>query len=198
MGVSATQALRDEHQVILAVLECLAALTERLRQGGEIDSDSLLKSMNFIRGFADKWHHAKEEDLLFPALERKGIPKEGGPIGVMLHEHDVGRGHVQRMEEALRGAEAGDEKARAALIENASGYVELLRGHIGKENNILFEMADRVLLPDEQARLVEQYAVREREGGGGGTREHYIGIAEELCARCRVDLHAVREGGSPG
>jgi hemerythrin-like domain-containing protein len=198
MAVSATQVLRDEHQVILAVLDCLTALTDQARQGGELDSDAFRKSVNFIRGFADKWHHAKEEDLLFPALERKGIPKEGGPIGVMLHEHDVGRRHVQRMEEALTGAEAGDESARAALIENASGYVELLRGHIGKEDNILFEMADRALAPDEQARLVEQYGVREREGGGGGTREHYIGIAEKLCAKCGVDPHAVREGGSPG
>ena len=198
MAVSATQVLRDEHQVILAVLDCLTALTDQARKGGELDSDAFRKSVNFVRGFADKWHHAKEEDLLFPALERKGIPKEGGPIGVMLHEHDVGRRHVQRMEEALAGAEAGGEKARAAVIENASGYVELLRDHIGKENNILFEMADRVLPPDEQARLVEQYAVREREGGGGGTREHYIGIAKELCARCHIDLHAVREGGSAG
>jgi hemerythrin-like domain-containing protein len=198
MAGTATQALRDEHQVILAVLECLAALTDQVRQGGEIDSDAFLKSIDFIRGFADKWHHAKEEDLLFPALERKGVPKEGGPIGVMLYEHDVGRRHVQRMEEALRGAAAGDEKARAALIENASGYVELLRGHIGRENNVLFEMADRVLSPDEQTRLVEQYAVREREGVGGGTREHYIGIAGKLCAKCRVDLNAMRESGSAG
>jgi hemerythrin-like domain-containing protein len=189
----ATQALRDEHQVILAVLDCLEAFADQIRTGGKVDGDTARKGIEFIRMFADRCHHAKEEGVLFPALEAKGMPKDRGPIGVMLYEHDVGRRHVQGMEEALSGAESGDERARAALVENALGYVELLRNHIGKENHILFQMADQALVPEEQAQIVEQYVVHEREAVGPGARDKYVAVAEELCTRWKVELHAVRD-----
>jgi hypothetical protein len=54
----------------------------------------------FFQQFADQCHHAKEEDVFFPVLKQRGIPEQGGPIGVMLHEHDLGRDCVGRMREA--------------------------------------------------------------------------------------------------
>jgi hemerythrin-like domain-containing protein len=196
MPTKATRVLRDEHQVILAVLDCLAAFEEQTRKGGNVDGDTVRKSIEFFRMFADRCHHAKEEGVLFPALERKGLPRDRGPIAVMLHEHDVGRANLQAIEQALPGAESGDSAARAALLDNAGGYVELLRNHIGKEDNILFEMADQAL-SEEQDRVAADYEVHERDAMDPGTREKYVRVAEELCTRWSVDMHAVRTAPSP-
>lgn len=102
--------------------------------------------------FADKCHHAKEEDLFFPLLKERGIPGEGGPIGVMLHGHDVGRESVRRMREAADG----ESLDAAEFSDAAKAFIPLLRQHIFKENNILFRMAANVLTAEEDAAMDEQ------------------------------------------
>ena len=79
-----TAVLRDEHRLILQVIDVLESLLNSGAADGEYDFDALDRCTSFFRLFADACHHGKEEDLLFPELEAKGIPREGGPIGVML------------------------------------------------------------------------------------------------------------------
>ncbi len=73
--------------------------------------------------FADQCHHGKEEDLLFPAMEAAGIPRESGPIGVMLEEHNIGRQYVRGMAEAVSGYRAGETQAGRAFAQNAKPTV---------------------------------------------------------------------------
>jgi len=173
----ATALLSDEHRIIESVLEVIDKMTHR----PAIDSlAAWKKALEFIRGFADQCHHIKEEKVLFPALESHGIPRDGGPVGMMLLEHEEGRLLVRGMAAALAGIEAGDRSAEEALFENARNYLRLLREHIQKEDEILFRMADEVIPADEQSQLLKTFETHEAEEMGAGTHEHFLSIAHEL------------------
>ena len=174
---TATEDLKQDHRVIERVLSVLERLTAK-SPGGSLKT--WRKVIDFIRSFADRCHHLKEEKIFFPALEEKGIPREGGPIGMMLMEHEEGRGYVRAMAAALDGWEKGQEASQAVVIENARAYVRLLREHIQKEDEILFEMADNVLSAEEQKQLLRQFEEHEREEIGPGVHEKYLKIALEL------------------
>ena len=173
----ATRQLRDEHAGILVVLDVLEHLANNLRQGTTVPIDHLAQLLDFLTTFADRCHHGKEEDLLFPALEQVGLPQDGGPIGVMLHEHTLGRAHIAGMREALAAMQAG-HGAALAFAEHALGYVALLRAHIDKENNVLFMMAERLLPPAVHEQLAQEFERVETERIGPGVHERYHAMIE--------------------
>ncbi len=175
-----TEILKEEHKVIRRMLDILTKLTERLEKGDEFNVEHGEKAVDFIRTFADKCHHGKEEDLLFVAMEKAGIPREGGPIGVMLMEHDRGRNYVKGMDEAIKSYKNNDKEAVKKFIENARGYVSLLDEHIYKEDNILYMMADMHLGTQEQEELLREFERVEKEKIGEGVHEKYHKLVEEL------------------
>lgn len=154
--MSATKCLRDEHEIILGMIDCFEpALLQA--EAGEISNDDLLAFVDFFKGFADHCHHCKEEDQLFPTLESQGMPREGGPIGIMLHEHGIARRLTKFIGDALDAHIAGDETAMENFIDHGRQYIDLMRGHIGKENPILFSMADQVVHGDVLEKLEQAY-----------------------------------------
>jgi len=171
-----TQILSDEHRVIERVLGAI----EKLGKGPVVALEPWKKVLEFIRGFADQCHHFKEEKVLFPAMEEHGIPSEGGPIGMMLIEHEEGRSYVRSMAAALTLIEAANEAAKASLLSSAQAYCRLLREHIQKEDEVLFRMADEVIPSDEQKKLSAAFAQHEAEEMGAGAHEKYLKIAAEL------------------
>ena len=173
----ATEVLKQEHRVIEKVL---AAVEKLAGHPGPIPVEPWEKAIDFIRNFADKCHHLKEEGLLFPMLEEHGIPREGGPVGMMLMEHEEGRGYVRAMAAALSAAKGDAEGAKKQLVENARAYLRLLKEHIAKEDQILFEMADAHIGPQGQRMLLEQFEEHEKEEMGPGVHEKYLEIAHEL------------------
>jgi len=194
--MTATTALRSEHDHILAMIACLRAACKAAEEPGGFDADTFSSGIDFIRNYADAWHHAKEEDLLFPALEEEGMPREGGPIAVMLHEHVLGRTYVRQMAEHLDAAAGGNDEARRHVLRFALAYANLLTQHIQKENNILFNMADQILVPEVQARLQKEYANTVPPGANANTGELYEGMVAALCKRWGVDPDQAASTGS--
>ncbi len=162
-----TEILKEEHKVIRRMLKILGIACEKLKNGEKIERDVLEKIIEFIKVFADKCHHGKEEDFLFPAMEIAGIPKESGPIGVMLFEHNVGREAVRGMKEGIEEFFNGNENAYKKIIDNAEKYIELLDSHIFKEDNILYPMADMHLSEEQQKELLEKFEEVEKRIGEG-------------------------------
>ena len=181
-----TEILTSEHRVIEQVLNCLEAIAQKAGSAGRLDRQSAEDAVAFFRNFADRCHHGKEEAHLFPALEAKGFPRQGGPTGVMLHEHEQGRAHVRGMNEHLTAASAGDPAALRQFIADAEGYVTLLREHIYKEDHILFQLADRTFTPEDQQRLLDAFQKVEAEEMGIGTHEKYLKIAHDLAGQLGV------------
>jgi hemerythrin-like domain-containing protein len=183
--MKATQVLRDEHEGILAMLAVVDAAADRIRDGKSVPKDLFLNAVGFFQNFADKCHHGKEEGKLFPALVEHGMPQEGGPVGVMLEEHTLGRAYIRAMSAAAEKYAAGDVSAVPTLVEDAKGYVKLLREHIDKENGVLFPMADSILTENEQGELYDAFEQIEANEMGPGVHERYhamIGEYQKLLA----------------
>lgn len=171
-----TQILSDEHRIIERVLGAVEKLAAR--PVGTLEPWK--KAIEFIRGFADQCHHFKEEKVLFPALEEHGIPSEGGPVGMMLMEHEEGRSYVRSMLAALNLIETKNEAAKDSLLQSAQAYCRLLREHIQKEDDVLFRMADDVIPADDQKALLAAFAQHEAEEMGAGVHEKYLALVREL------------------
>lgn len=178
--MQATQELRNEHEGIKIALAVLNHMADEIEEGRNVDLDDVEQLVDFLKTFADRCHHGKEESLLFPALEKMGVAKEGGPIGVMLTEHCHGREYIRAMSDALCGLFEGDKDARTAFALAAHGYAALLNRHIVKENTVLFPMADQILLQDEQIRLKEGFDRIEQERIGPGVHERYHALLDHL------------------
>lgn len=194
--MTATTALRSEHDYILAMIACLRSACVAAEKPGGFDAGTFRTGVDFIRKYADAWHHAKEEDLLFPALEDSGMPREGGPIAVMLHEHVLGRTYVRQVADNLDAAAGGDDEARHLVLRFTLAYANLLTQHIQKENNILFNMADQVLLPEEHVRLEQTYETTVPTGADADTGKHYEEVVMKLCERWDVDPREAARVGS--
>ena len=178
--MEATDILMAEHRVIERVLTVLNTAAERLEKGEPVRPGFFVDASDFIKGFADGCHHRKEEGVLFEAMIAHGMPRLGGPIAVMLADHEQGRSFTRGMRAAAQKLEAGDAPAREAVVTNARGYVTLLQQHIMKEDNILFPMADRVIPVAEHAKVTEDFERVEHEETGEGVHEKYLALAASL------------------
>jgi hemerythrin-like domain-containing protein len=155
--MTALQNLENDHVHILR----LTHVMERMIHVKANNPDHFYTVTDLIRYFADGFHHAKEEKLLFPVLEQKGFSTMQGPVAVMLTEHQMGRSFTQGILKHLRSFEKGKNTDLRKVYTNMQSYIDLLRNHISKEDNILFRMADQVLSQEEKIGLAEQFAEAE-------------------------------------
>ena len=162
------ETLTREHDLIVAALDVLERMAGAIRAGSPLPAERHSEVVRFFREFADRHHHEKEEELLFPALESVGFPRDSGPVAVMLHEHDVGRGLVGRMAAALEAGFGEEERARFASA--AFDFVALLRNHIHKENRILFRMASETLPASRLEALRVRFRAHALENDGVAER----------------------------
>lgn len=183
--MKATTILMDEHRVIERVLAALELGARRLETGAPVRPGFFAEAAEFIRGFADGCHHRKEEGVLFKVMAEHGVPTQGGPIGVMLMEHEQARGLTRAMRDAAHHLESGDDAARSAVARNALDYVALLRQHIAKEDNVLFPLAEQAIPTGQHAGLLEAYEQVEHEETGEGVHERYLDLAQRLEAEMR-------------
>lgn len=168
-----TEELKSEHQAIKRMLQILDKMCGQIESGEQVDPAHLDTVVEFIRVFADKCHHGKEEDLLFPAMEEAGVPREGGPIGVMLIEHTQGRDYVKNMADSATAYKSGQREAAGVFAANARNYVSLLAQHIDKEDNILYPIADMHISNEKKQELHEAFARVEHEVIGHGRHEAF-------------------------
>lgn len=178
--MKATQQLKDEHEGIKLMLNIMEAISNNLGKGKELNINHYEKILEFIKGFTDKCHHGKEEDILFPALIEKGMFKDGGPIAVMLYEHQSGRDHIKSLSSAFEDLKGGNKSAIKNIISSSGNYIELLRNHIEKENNVLFLMADKVLNETEQLKIFDAFEKLEVDKIGIGKHEEFHKLLKEL------------------
>ncbi|CBE68743.1 MAG: DUF2249 domain-containing protein [Candidatus Methylomirabilis oxygeniifera] len=176
---SPTQILKDEHTLILQALDGLERKLIALEAGAAPDRTYFEKAVKFIRTFADQCHHGKEEDLLFKTMVNRGFPLQGGPIAVMLSDHEAGRAYVREMADAA-AVIGTDPTATQKIVRNGRAYIQMLRPHIDKENMILYAMADNMLSPDDQARLGEAFERFENEKIGADVHNSMMALLEEL------------------
>jgi hemerythrin-like domain-containing protein len=176
----AIDVLRHEHEAILLALGILDRIAADAALGQAAPGD-VAQFLGFLHEFADTCHHGKEERLLFPAMIDAGLPAQGGPISVMLAEHEQGRSLVAAMAHASEGSVDA-----IAFPAAAHAYADHLRAHIDKENGILFPMAENVVEPETLAALHTAFERHEEEVMGHGRHEQLHAMLKDLKARYGV------------
>jgi len=175
-----TEILSQEHRVIERVLDCLDVLAQRALRDDTLDAEAAGQALEVLSTFADTCHHMKEENVLFARMQARGIPRHVGPLAVMLHEHELGRERVRAMRAALARAAVRD------FADNAFAYCELLRNHIGKEDQVLFPMAEACFSDEDREEVLAGFALTEHEDLGAGTHERMLALVDGLTARLGV------------
>ena len=191
---TAVEMLEAEHRVIQKMVAGMSVLAEQIEGGEPVDVSLLESIVVFLRTFADRLHHGKEESFLFPALIRRGVPSQGCPIGGLTIEHQKGRVMVGELADAIRGYAAGEPPAREDLVKSLRALVAFYPNHIWKEDYLLFPLAGKVLTPEDQQELMNKFETVERELGIEG-HEGFDKVATELE---RKVSGIVSEPGNPG
>ena len=162
--MKATADLKNDHESILIMLQIMTSISNRIRSESTVDTVHIEKIIDFLRIFADKSHHGKEEDILFPAMEKAGVPNDGGPISMMLRDHTEGRSYIAGIGSSLEQYNInGDSTSLNGIATFMDNYVELLSQHIEKENHVLFMIADSVLPEKQQDELYKEFIKIEEE-----------------------------------
>lgn len=172
-----TKALVDEHKLIKRMINVLESNSRKVLEGSFTDYNFFIDAVDFIRNYADRFHHAKEEDVLFIAMFDNGMPKENSPVAAMLIEHDQGRAYVKEMEEAAKKSLNGS-KQPDKIVKNARGYIELLREHIDKEDNILYPLAEKTIPETLKNRIIIGYQ-NAGEKTPAGFEDKYLTLVEK-------------------
>ena len=178
--MKATEQLKAEHEAVKLMMKILEAACDRVKVGNTLQIADFDEMIDFLKIFVDQCHHGKEEQILFPQMEKAGIPKKNGPIGVMLAEHEQGRGYIRGMSLAIADCKTGTTDATQLLIENVTLYIELLDQHIYKENNVLFAMADKLFSEEIQNQLFDRFEELEEKVIGLGKHEELHRRLERL------------------
>ena len=169
--------LKHEHRVIERALRALDGVCFRLEWGQHVPPEVLLQLVDFISTFADRYHHGKEERYLFPVLQRQGIQRDEGALGVIEQEHRIEGELAAEMGRAI--IEYRDAESKQRFVVAARRYTAHLLGHIDKEDGILLRLADEILDDEDKASLREGFERADAELGAGAN-EKYDGIASEL------------------
>ena len=190
--------LMNEHRLIEQALGSLETLAIEVEGGLALERPVARDYADFLRGYADAWHHGKEEDILFRRMVERGFSEESGPVAVMLHEHRQGRALVGSIAAVGAGAGAVAPGETATFLASALGFVPLLRQHIQKEDNILYPMSQRVLSTAEFEGMLEEFAAFEARAGADGTRDRLEALAERLVSAFRPDEARMAAGAVGG
>ena len=157
----------------------MESTVQLLKDGKQIPESILLPVIDFSKNFTDVCHHSKEEKSLFPALEQAGLPKNMGPIAMMLIDHERSREIGTQMEQSAHEYLSSGDSTK--LINDMQQYVEHITEHLWKENNKLFMMAEARLQyvaqkVDKELGEIEESKLNDL----GKSRAHYEELAENL------------------
>ncbi len=175
--------LMSEHRLMETVMGALEGYAATVERGSGYERDDLARFVTFIREYADTKHHAKEEDILFTTMVANGFPRDGGPVGVLFHEHDVARAHVDELAQAAAGDAVWGEDLSVQVAAAARAYTELLRRHIDKEDWLFFPMARSALPTAAMQEVSERCEGVERRYAESGDTARLERLGAELVER---------------
>ena len=156
-SMSAIEKLIDEHHLISRMVNVLTILHKRLESDNHVDVKVLMDVVDFLRMFVDKNHHMKEEDALFPTLERRAINPAGCTIQSLKNEHEQSRILTTTLSDATGQYKNGDPTAKSKISATISSSIDLFSDHVWRENILLFPAAEKGLQKPELDEVTRSY-----------------------------------------
>lgn len=168
-----------EHEMIERAMEVLKTNLDKV-SNGTCNFVQTGRAIDFLLEFGDKIHNIKEEKFLFPRMGERGAPTEGGPIGVMLLEHDMERTLLAKMQLALDSLETAPDHEKATFVKEGLEYLTIRAEHIWKENDILYAMARQILNEDDSSYLLHAFQQSDLQHYGEKAAEKFDTMLKEL------------------
>jgi len=174
--------LLDEHRLINNVAEAFEVYVDSVDLRNKVEQHDLFRFVTFFSDFADDIHHAKEESVLFPALERNGFAAKVGPLAIIRKQHSRERLLYAGLKRAATDRHAWIDVHIGELVRSARALIEFERAHVEEENSRLLPAA-RVELANEDPSVVAKSLKRfERIHSLGGYADYLRRLADELFA----------------
>jgi len=168
-----------EHEMIERAMAVLKSNLEKIDESVKSPLQ-MQRAIDFLLEFGDKVHNTKEEKFLFPLMGQKGLPVEGGPIGVMLMEHDAERKLLQKMMAELPNLVEATAAGRQKFAAEGFEYLKIRAEHIWKENDVLYAMGRKVISEEENTALLDEFKTLDQQTYGDGARQHYAQMLTEV------------------
>ncbi len=176
--------LVEEHKNIKRVLKVIRKASLDIFNGGEVDAQDFEDMIDFVRNYADKHHHGKEEKFLFAEMINNLGPLADKLITHgMLVEHDLGRLYMNDAHEALDKVREGDNESKLDLVANVMGYAYLLNRHIDKEDSVVFTFAQKQMPKEVMEKVDADSHKFEEEALEKGTQKYYNDMINRLEAK---------------
>lgn len=173
-----------EHEHIKRMLKVIRKYCDRILNNEAIVYEDFFLMIDFVRNYADKHHHGKEEALLFEKMsDELGVAAQKLVRHGMYVEHDLGRLYMHDLEEALKKVIKGDKESRLDVIANAVSYTHLLYRHIQKEDDVVYKFAEKNFSKDTLDKLDSECEDFEKEAEKNKLQKKYLGLVEELESR---------------
>lgn len=172
--------LMIEHRLIERVIEDVGVELSRLRAGTAPDPSYLATVIDFLRTYADRTHHGKEEDILFAELAEKQLePALEGIMQTLLEDHRVARRATGRLAEAVAALSRADEGVAAIIEGSLAELVALYPVHIAMEDKQFFKPAMGYFTRHEQDGMLQRF----REFDSSLIHERYRRVVETMAQR---------------
>jgi DUF438 domain-containing protein len=179
-----------EHEMIERAMAVLKSSLDDLEQAAA-KPVQMIRALDFLLEFGDKIHNRKEEELLFPLMGQRGIPTEGGPLGVMLMEHQAERALIAAMIMQAKGLKSATPEAREEYRRKGYDYLKIRAEHIWKENDVLYKMGQRVLSEEDNTALLAGFARVDAETYGETARDKFRQMLKEVEESARVQTRLI-------
>lgn len=173
-----THTLKHEHRVIEQGLRALEGICVRLELGSQVPVEALIEILDFVQMYADRFHHEKEESILFPALHKKGMQVEGGPLGFLHQEHQTERKLLIDLGVAVSDLRHGNNEAKSRIIELARNYCRHLQSHMRREDAILFALAEEILDESTKKELNDAFSQIQHDFGEKSVEDYERMVSE--------------------
>lgn len=160
-----TELLIEEHNLIRQALESMGLAIDKLETGERPPVEFFEKAVDFTRNFSDKFHHYKEEYLMFGRLAQMKKGELDAQVDALRYQHDRGRDLIAEISNALDGYAQGEDARTTILLENLAAYVSMLRRHIHREDYVFYPMVDDVLSAEDQQYLQEEFQKEKSKSG---------------------------------
>lgn len=168
-----------EHEMIERAMAVLKTNLDKVTDG-TYDTVQTARAVDFLLEFGDRIHNIKEEKFLFPRMGERGAPIEGGPIGVMLLEHEMERTLLAKMQPALDSLPTASAADKAQFVKEGLEYLTIRAEHIWKENDILYNMGRQILNEDDFAYLLEEFQKSDLQHYGEAAASKFTAMLEEV------------------
>lgn len=180
------EVMMEEHKNIKRMLEVIRKYCYKILKGENVQYEDFYKIIDFIRNYADRNHHGKEEKMLFNRMVLELGPTAEKLVKYGMNvEHDMGRLFTQDLEIAVNKVIAGDDEARLDVIANAVSYTHLLHRHINKEDGVVYKYAQNNLNADSMTAVNEECERFEKDEENIQSKARYLKLIDEMEEKLR-------------